>query len=271
MTDTANGTRTGRTIDVNGATLYYEEEGRGLPLVLVHGGLFSLAMYAALWPHLTDAFRVIALDSRGHGRSTNPGGALSYRLIADDVAALIGALGLARPLVGGWSDGGHVALEFGVRHPGVAGGLLVGAAAPDFANADRDAINREILGVDAAGRPSIAHVERQLGALAAVVKSWHPGGESQWHAIVHQTARMWLAGSSLTPEQVGRMATPALVLTGDRDTLAPLDPVIALYRMLPNAELAVCPLADHGGPMTPARAPLFAAMIRDFGARHASS
>ena len=60
MTDTANGTRTGRTIDVNGATLYYEEEGRGLPLVLVHGGLFSLAMYAALWPHLSalrDGFR----------------------------------------------------------------------------------------------------------------------------------------------------------------------------------------------------------------------
>lgn len=269
MTDTVESTSSGRTIEVNGATIYYEEHGQGLPLVLIHGGLFSLAMYATLLPHLTDIFRVIALDSRGHGRSTNPSGELSYLLIADDVAALIKALGLTRPLVGGWSDGGHVALELGARHPGVAGSLLVGAASPDFANTSRDAINRELLGVDASGRPNVAHFERQLGDFAAVVKSWHPGGETQWHALVNQTAGMWLADPDLTPEQVGRIATPALVLTGDRDTLVALDPVIALYRMLPNAELAVCPQADHGGPMTPERAPLFAAMIRDFGVRHA--
>jgi pimeloyl-ACP methyl ester carboxylesterase len=64
---------------------------------------------------LAGSFRVIRPDSRGHGRSTNPAGELSYALIADDIAALIAALGLERPVVGGCSDRGQVALELGAR------------------------------------------------------------------------------------------------------------------------------------------------------------
>ena len=71
-------------------------------------------------PELVDRFRVIVPDSRGHGRSTNESGALSYALLADDIAALIAALELDRPVVGGYSDGGQVALELAVRHPEAA-------------------------------------------------------------------------------------------------------------------------------------------------------
>jgi pimeloyl-ACP methyl ester carboxylesterase len=95
----------------NGATLYHEEHGAGEPLVLIHGGLASSAMWEPLLPGLIDRFRVITPDSRGHGRSTNPGGTLSYAQLADDVAALIAAFGLERPVVGGYSDGGQIALE----------------------------------------------------------------------------------------------------------------------------------------------------------------
>ena len=116
--------------DANGATLYYEEHGAGEPLVLIHGGLASGAMWEPLLPDLVDGFRVITPDSRGYGRSTNPCGTLSYAQLADDVAALINALELDRPVVGGYSDGGQVALELGERHPGAAGALIVGAAYP---------------------------------------------------------------------------------------------------------------------------------------------
>lgn len=105
------------SIDVNGTKLSYEEHGEGTPLVLIHGGLASSAAWAPAIAELTAGFRVIQLDSRGHGRSTNPGGQLSYARIADDVAALIAALGLIRPVVGGWSDGGQATLELGARHP----------------------------------------------------------------------------------------------------------------------------------------------------------
>jgi pimeloyl-ACP methyl ester carboxylesterase len=264
---TATGVAAGRTIEVNGATIYYEEHGQGTPLVLIHGGLCSIASWAALMPHLTDDFRVIALDSRGHGRSTNPGGELSYPLLADDVAALIAALGLERPLVGGWSDGGQVAVEVGARHPGVAGSLLIGAAYPDFMTTGLDAANRQLLGADEAGTPDIAQLEVHLGDFVGVIKSWHPGGEAQWRALVAQTAHMYLTYPGLTPEDLGRIDTPALVLTGDRDEFISLDLSVRLYRALPKAELAVCPGADHFSPLIPERAGLFAATIRDFAGR----
>jgi pimeloyl-ACP methyl ester carboxylesterase len=84
---------------VNGARLHYEEAGAGTTVVLIHGGLVSSAMWAPVLPHLGDGLHVITPDSRGHGRSTNPSGELSYAQIADDLAALIEALGLVRPVV----------------------------------------------------------------------------------------------------------------------------------------------------------------------------
>ncbi len=60
---------------------------------------------------------MIVPDSRGHGRTNNPAGTMSYRLFADDMAALVQALGLHKPLIFAYSDGGQVALELGMRYP----------------------------------------------------------------------------------------------------------------------------------------------------------
>jgi pimeloyl-ACP methyl ester carboxylesterase len=265
---TSSSSASGRSIDVNGVALYYEVQGEGDPLILIHGGLVSSAMWQAILPHLVDDFRVMTPDSRGHGRSTNPAGELSYPLIADDVAALIAALGLERPVVGGWSDGGQVALEFGARHPGVAGGLIVGAAYPDFGGTGVREAHKELLGADDAGTPDIERLEEHLGDFAGVVKSWHPGGAQQWQALVQQAAPMWLDYAGLTPEDLRGIVSPVLVLAGDRDEMFPLDLMVSLYRALPNAELAICPQADHIGPGTPERVGVFACMIRDFAERH---
>lgn len=260
----------GRTVAVNGVTVYYEEHGEGTPLVLVHGGLVSSAMWGALLPHLAaDGLRLILPDSRGHGRSSNPSGQLSYARIADDVAALVGALELERPVVGGWSDGGQVALELGVRHPSAAGALIIGAAYPDFRGTGLRAAHWGLLAADDAGTPDIAQLEAHLGDFVGVVKSWHPGGERQWQELVRQTAPMWLDYLGLTPDELRRIEAPALVLAGDRDELIPLDLMVVLYRALPNAELAVCPRADHGAPLTADRAGVFADLVRDFAGRHA--
>src|SRR5215212_8913351 len=77
--EAAASSASGRTVEVNGVTVYYEEHGEGTPLMLVHGGLVSSAMWGALLPHLAaDGCRLILPDSRGHGRSSNPSGQLSY-------------------------------------------------------------------------------------------------------------------------------------------------------------------------------------------------
>jgi pimeloyl-ACP methyl ester carboxylesterase len=267
----AHDRRPARSIDVNGTKLSYEEHGNGTPLMLIHGGLASSAAWEPLIPELTDGFRVITPDSRGHGRSTNPAGQLSYARIADDVAALIASLGLIRPVVGGWSDGGQATLELAARHPGVAGALIVGAAYPDFAGTGLRDAHRTLLGADEAGVPNLEQLDAQLGDDAGVIKSWHPGGPQQWRALVQQTAPMWLDYAGLARDELRTIETPALVLAGDRDELIPLDLSTALYQALPHGELAICPQADHGGPMTPERAAVFAALIRDFARRHATA
>jgi len=261
----------GGSIEANGAELYYEAQGEGPPLVLIHGGLGSSKTWQMLVPHLVDSFRVITPDTRGHGRSTNPAGKLSYALLADDVAALIAALGLVHPIVGGWSDGGQIALEFGARHPGIAAGLVVGAAYPEFRDSGLLEANRQLLGADEAGRPDIAALEANLRGFTSLLKSCHPGGEPQWQEVVRQTAPMWLDYAGLTADELHRIAIPVLVLAADRDSLVPLDLMVALYRMLDNAELAVCPHATHGGPLTASRAEVFADMIRDFARRRTPS
>jgi pimeloyl-ACP methyl ester carboxylesterase len=254
--------------DANGATLYYEEHGAGEPLVLIHGGLASGAMWEPHLPHLIDRFRVITPDSRGHGRSTNPGGALSYAQLADDIAALIAALGLDRPVVGGYSDGGQVALELGARYPHVAGALVVGAAYPDHATTGLREASRAFLGADDAGVPDLEQLDVHLGEFADLIKSWHPGGDAQWQTLVRQTAPMWLDYAGIAPNELRRIEVPTLVFAGDRDEMYSLDLMVSRYRALANAELAVCPRADHFAPATPEGAGRFAAAIREFSERH---
>jgi pimeloyl-ACP methyl ester carboxylesterase len=257
-------------IDLNEAALHYEERGKGAPLILIHGGLTSSSQWEPIVPELAGGFRVITPDSPGHGRSTSPAGELSYARIADDIAALIAALGLQHPVVGGWSDGGQVTLELGARHPGAAAALIVGAAYPDFDAGGLREAHRALLGADERGVPDSAHIDAELGEFADEIKALHPGGEEQWRALVRQTAPMWLDYQGLRADELRAIRTPVLVLAGDRDELVPLDLAVSLYRTLPSAELAVCPSLSHDGP-TPERASVLASLIRDFAGRHAQT
>jgi pimeloyl-ACP methyl ester carboxylesterase len=150
----------------------------------------------------------------------------------------------------------------------VARSLLIGAAYPDFRTTGIDETNRHLLAIDETGAPDIARIEAQLGGFADVLKAWHSGGEAHWRALLNQTAQMYLGYEGLTAEEVGRIDTPALVVTGDRDDFLPLDLSIKLYRTLPHAELAVCPGAEHAAPMVPDHAATVAALTLDFARRH---
>src|SRR5499427_9043897 len=127
MTVTANVPQIeSRSVHANGIDIHYLEAGRGAPLVLLHGGMVSSNLiwtgvpiaYASHMARLSDRFRVIAPDTRGAGRTVHSGGAVTFDLLADDVAALVDALRLERPLVAGFSDGGITATILGIRHPG---------------------------------------------------------------------------------------------------------------------------------------------------------
>ena len=128
----------GRYVSANGLQIYYEEYGQGEPLVLVHGGTETSQIWQAQIPTFAKHFRVLTPDCRGHGRTVNPSGTLSYRLMADDLAAFVHAVGLQKPLIYGYSDGGQIALEVGMRYPDLAQALVVGAASFKVTDAYRD-------------------------------------------------------------------------------------------------------------------------------------
>ena len=103
--------------DVNGIHLYYETHGQGRPLILLHGGLGSGEMFGPLLPALAAGHRVIAVDLQGHGRTADIDRPISPQLMAGDIEALIGHLGLDRPDLMGYSLGGGVAFHTAIQHP----------------------------------------------------------------------------------------------------------------------------------------------------------
>jgi pimeloyl-ACP methyl ester carboxylesterase len=243
------------SVQVHGATLFYEEGGAGGTLILIHGGLASGVVWQPVAERLEDEFRVVRPDSRGHGRSSNPTASLSYTQLADDIAALVDALELERPIVAGWSDGGQVTMELGVRHPGVASALVIGGAYPDFVSS----------GLRDAHRKLLAEIKGDPTGDAAELAPMH----DDWPALLRDTERMWLEYAGLSDSALSRISEPVLVLAGDRDELIRFDLTLDLRRRLAGSELAVCPAAGHSAPMTAERAAIFAAVIGDFARRHA--
>jgi pimeloyl-ACP methyl ester carboxylesterase len=97
----------------------------GAPFVLVHGLASNARMWDGVAARLTArGHRAVTVDLRGHGRSGKPDGPYDMPTVADDVAALIAALGLDRPVVAGQSWGGNVALELALRHPDAVRGIV---------------------------------------------------------------------------------------------------------------------------------------------------
>ncbi len=141
------------------------------PFVLVHG----LASNARMWDGVADALvasghPAVTVDLRGHGRSSKPDGPYDVLTVADDVAALIAALGLDRPVVAGQSWGGNVVLELAARHPDATRGIVCvdgGWLEPSRQFADWDAC------LAALAPPHL--VGRRFDDVEGYVRSTHPG------------------------------------------------------------------------------------------------
>jgi pimeloyl-ACP methyl ester carboxylesterase len=107
----------GAYADVNGIRMYYEIYGQGQPLVLLHGNSESIGSFNKQIPELSKHFKVIAIDSRGQGRSTEDGKKFTYELFAADTKALLDHLHLDSVCMLGWSDGGNIGLIMAMQYP----------------------------------------------------------------------------------------------------------------------------------------------------------
>lgn len=105
-------------VETDGARIHYDAFGDGPPVILLHGGMSHAGHFAKQVPALVNAgHRVVAIDSRGHGRSTWDGRPFSYDLMAADTLAVMDALQIDRAAIVGWSDGACTALAMAKRAP----------------------------------------------------------------------------------------------------------------------------------------------------------
>ena len=126
------GRRNAKLIRANGIDIAYTEVGDGPPLVLLHGALASTGpawagSSVAFVDHMDTLgkhFRVIAPDTRGSGATVHQGGPATFDVLAEDVAALIQALDLDRPMIAGFSEGGLTATYVALRHPDLVRALV---------------------------------------------------------------------------------------------------------------------------------------------------
>ncbi len=254
----------GRFAPANGVNMYYEAHGQGEPLLLIHGGTATADMWQPYLAVFAESYRVFTPDSRGHGRSDNPTGEMSYRLFADDMAALIQFLDLHKPLIVGYSDGGQVALELGMRYPELARALVVGAAWFKFTSEYR-AWLRDVVGDETSPEVDTERFARDHPDWAAWLgKTYGPGN---WQRLLTQLKPVWATPLNYSPDDFAGVVAPTLVLLGDRDGIVTLEEAVEMYRLLPNAELAVIPGADHGSFFS-AKVVSFQAAILDFLSRH---
>jgi pimeloyl-ACP methyl ester carboxylesterase len=257
----------GKYVRANGLNIYYREYGSGKPLLLLHGGTQTSADWAEDVSFFARHFRVITPDSRGHGRTDNPEGKLSYRRMAADVAAFIQALELVKPLILGYSDGGQTVLEIGMGYPGLTSALVAGGV---YYQLSEDIVEYvKSLGFEGPGVLNLETIREQDPEMIDTMKKVHISSPhpEYWRILLEQTSEMWLTPLNYRNEDFRKITEPLLILLGDRDVFSPVEQAVEMYRSIPNAELAVIPAGTHSTAINELTKPL----ILDFLMRHCVS
>jgi pimeloyl-ACP methyl ester carboxylesterase len=218
--------------DINGLRLCYEIHGRGRPLVLLHGGVLTLdLMFVPMLPTLAARHQVIAVEMQGHGRTADSRPTMSIDQLADDVVALLAHLEIEDADVFGFSLGGIVGWSLAMRYPKVVRRLVVASA--DYRS--RDAIPGEVPGP----MPTDADFQAMRAAYQAVAPD-----PLHFDALQQTVGTMVTTFVGWTADDVRAVATPTLVLVGDRDFIRVQDAAEAA-ELLPHGQLGVLPGTTH--------------------------
>ena len=196
---------------VNGLKLFYHKEGSGRPVILLHGNGEDHTIFDVAMKDLARSYTVYALDSRSHGKS-DPVPTLTYREMAEDVAAFIRQQGLEKPALVGFSDGGVVALLVALRWPDLPGKLVVAGA------------NMTPAGIKQPWR-TLMRVQNRISP------------DPKLDLMLTQPH---LAGWQLTG-----ITAPTLVLAGEKDLIDETQ-TRRIARSIPGAKLLILPGETHG-------------------------
>lgn len=218
-------------VDVDGAMICYrlfgfmEEDGesRRETVVFLHGNGEDWRCFKKQIGPFSKLYRVVAIDSRGHGSSTSEDGKLTLGTMAEDVAAVLDALEITRASIIGFSDGGNVAIHFALRYPERINKLVLAGA------------NLYPGGVSLYYQlPVIA-----LYALLKVMSIFSIGVANKAQVI-----GLMVKEPNFRAEELTAITAPTLVMAGERDMIKP-EHTKLIAKSIPGAELCFIPRASH--------------------------
>lgn len=202
--------------------LHCEETGGGEPLVLLHGNGEDGTYFAHQIAHFSQRFRVLALDTRGHGKSPRGEAPFTIRQFARDLLAFLDARGIERAHLLGFSDGGNIALVFALAHPERVGKLVLNGA-----NLNTRGVKRSV------------QVPIELGYRMARLFA---GLSAKARANAEMLGLM-VNDPNVAPEELAALTAPTLVIAGENDMIRE-DHTRLIAERIPNARLAFVP-GDH--------------------------
>ena len=217
---------------VNGVKIWYAEFGpkNGTPVILLHGGLGNSDYFGKQVPALAKKYRVIVMDSRGHGRSSRDATPYGYDLMASDVLGLLDYLKIKRAAVIGWSDGAILGLDIAIHHPERISKLFAFAA------------NSDPTGVSDISTSTVfnAYINRTGEEYAKLSPT-----PTEFQAFLDQIGKMWASQPNFTKEQLAAIKTPTWIVDGDRDEAIKRENTSFMAATIPGAGLLILPQVSH--------------------------
>ena len=200
------------------------------PVILLHGGLANSDYWGNQVRALMNRYRVVVMDSRGHGRSTRNEQPYGYDLMASDVIGLMDFLKIPKATIVGWSDGAIIGLDLAMHHPDRIAKLFAFAA-----NSDPSGV------ADIANSPVfnafIARAETEYGTLSPT--------PTEYKAFLAQITRMWETQPNWTEDDLKRVVVPTWIVDGDHDEAIKRENTEFMATNIPGAGLLLQPEVSH--------------------------
>ena len=242
------------TQSVRGAELYYEEHGRGEPLVLVPGFGTGLWIWYRQVPAFAERFRTVVFDPRGVARSEGRDEPFTMRRLADDLAALLEALGVESAHVLGASFGGFVAQEFALGYPARTRSLIL--CCTSFGGARHVPPSAETLAAIASTKGLNTEERVRENLLLAFSPRFVAEQPEEVERVIRLRAENYVPEYAYLRQlqaavafdaagRVGQIDVPTLVLTGDADAIVPHENSLNLAAAIPGAKLRVIEGGSH--------------------------
>lgn len=223
-------------VEHDGARIWYGTYGLGVPVIMLHGGLGHSGNWGYQVPGLVKSgYRVVLIDSRGHGRSTRDSRPFMYELMASDVLAVMDELHLRRAAFVGWSDGACIALILALKAPTQVTGVFYFGC-----NMDPSGL-KEITEPTPILRRCLRRHAKDYALLSAT--------PDQFAAFADAVGLMMKTQPNYSAHELAQIRVPVRIVHSEHDEFIKREHAEYLAESIPNAELIILPGVSHFAPL----------------------